>query len=59
MSFYDYEILNELEQNFCLQMDLLEVKFYKIKYYVNEFCIVYKEEAYELMKQYNININTQ
>jgi len=59
MSFYDYEILNETEQNFCLQMDLLEVKFYKIKYYVNEFCIVYKEEAYELMKRYNININTQ
>ena len=55
MSFYDYEILNETEQSFCIQMDLLEVKFYKIKYYVNEFCIIYKEEAYELMKQYNIN----
>ena len=54
MSFYDYEILNETEQNFCMQMDLLEVKFYKIRYYVNEFCIFYKEEAYELMKQNNI-----
>lgn len=54
MSFYDYEILNEIEQSFCKQMDLLEVKLYKIKYYVNEFCNIYKEEAYELMKQYNI-----
>jgi len=55
MSFFDYDILNENEQSFCIQMDMLEVKLYKIKYYVNEFCIIYKEEAYELMKENNIN----
>ena len=58
MSFYDYDILNKEEQAFCSQMDLLYIKFYQIKYYINTFCFQYKKEAFELMEQYNIKFKS-
>ena len=54
LSYYDYNILDENEINFCLQMDNIILIYYKLLRYANKYCKKYENDATELMKSMNI-----
>ena len=56
LSDYDYDILEQDEIQFCMEMDNIILLYYKLLRYSNKFCKEYENIAKRIMKEMNINI---
>jgi len=56
LSDYDYDILEQDEIQFCMEMDNIILLYYKLLRYANKYCKEYENIAKEIMKEMNINI---
>jgi uncharacterized protein YeeX (DUF496 family) len=56
LSDYDYDILEQDEIQFCMEMDNIILLYYKLLRYSNKFCKEYENIAKKIMKEMNINI---
>ena len=50
LSYYDYDILDNKELEFCEQMDRITLLYYSLLRYANTYCKIYEKKAQELMK---------
>ena len=55
LSEYDYEILDQDEITFCMEMDSIILLYYKLLRYANKYCKDYENVAKEIMIEMNIN----
>jgi hypothetical protein len=55
LSYYDYNILDKNEIEFCLQMDNIIVIYYKLLKYTSKYCKEYEKDARELMSTMNLD----
>ena len=56
LSDYDYDILDQDEISFCMEMDNIILLYYKLLRYANKYCKEYENIAKSIMKEMNINI---
>ena len=56
LSDYDYDILEQDEIQFCMEMDNIFWLYYKLLRYANKYCKEYENISKEIMKEMNINI---
>ena len=56
LSDYDYDILEQDEIQFCMEMDNIILLYYKLLRYANKYCKEYENIAKGIMKEMNINI---
>ena len=54
LSDYDYDILEQDEIAFCIEMDNIILLYYKLLRYMNKFCKEYENIAKSIMKEMNI-----
>jgi hypothetical protein len=54
LSYYDHEILEEDEINFCSEMDNILILYYKLLRYANTYCKKYEKFAHSIMASMNI-----
>ena len=52
---YDYDILEQDEITFCMEMDSIILLYYKLLRYANKYCKEYESTAKALMNEMNIN----
>jgi hypothetical protein len=55
LSYYDYNILDKNEIEFCLQMDNIIVIYYKLLKYTSKYCKECEKDARELMSTMNLD----
>ena len=55
LSEYDYDILEQDEITFCMEMDSIILLYYKLLRYANKYCKEYESTAKALMNEMNIN----
>jgi hypothetical protein len=55
LSEYDYEILDQDELTFCMEMDSIILLYYKLLRYANKFCKEYENAAKAIMNEMNFN----
>ena len=55
LSEYDYDILEQDEITFCMEMDSIILLYYKLLRYANKYCKEYESTAKTLMNEMNIN----
>ena len=55
LSEYDYDILDQDEITFCMEMDSIILLYYKLLRYANKYCKEYENTAKTLMNEMNIN----
>ena len=56
LSDYDYDILEQDEIQFCMEMDNIILLYYKLLRYANKYCKEYENFAKGIMKEMNIDI---
>jgi len=56
LSDYDYDILEQDEIAFCMEMDNIILLYYKLLRYATKYCKEYENIAKTIMKEMNINI---
>ena len=56
LSDYDYDILEQDEIQFCMEMDNIILLYYKLLRYANKYCKEYENIAKGIMKEMNIDI---
>ena len=56
LSDYDFDILEQDEIAFCMEMDNIILLYYKLLRYANKYCKEYENISKALMKEMNINI---
>ena len=56
LSDYDYDILEQDEIQFCMEMDNIILLYYKLLRYANKYCKEYENIAKGIMKELNIDI---
>ena len=54
LSEYDYEILDQDEITFCMEMDSIILLYYKLLRYANKYCKDYEDIAKNIMNEMNI-----
>ena len=54
LSEYDYDILEEDEIDFCMEMDSIILLYYKLLRYANKYCKKYESIAKSMMNEMNI-----
>jgi hypothetical protein len=54
LSSYDYDILNEDEINFCMEMDNILLLYYKLLRYANTYCKKFEKTAQLIMNAMNL-----
>ena len=54
LSYYDYELLEKEEIEFCVEMDNLLLLYYKLMRYVNKYCKKYEKTANEMIKSIDL-----
>ena len=55
LSEYDYEILDQDEITFCMEMDGIILLYYKLLRYANKYCKEYENIAKTILNEMNIN----
>ena len=55
LSYYDYNILDKNEIEFCLQMDNIVIIYYKLLKYTSKYCKQYEKDARELMNSMDLD----
>jgi len=55
LSEYDYDILEQDEITFCMEMDSIILLYYKLLRYANKYCKEYESTAKVFMNEMNIN----
>ena len=55
LSEYDYDILDQDEITFCMEMDSIILLYYKLLRYANNYCKDYENVAKQIMNEMNIN----
>ena len=55
LSEYDYDILDQDEITFCMEMDSIILLYYKLLRYANKYCKEYENTAKGIMNEMNIN----
>ena len=56
LSEYDYDILEQEEIDFCMEMDTIILLYYKLLRYANKYCKEYENIAKTMMNKMNIGI---
>jgi hypothetical protein len=56
LSDYDYDILDQDEITFCMEMDNIILLYYKLLRYATNYCKDYEKTAKVIMKEMNINV---
>ena len=54
LSVYDYEILSDNEINFCIEMDTIDLLYYKLLRYAAKYCSKYEKKAKIMMSEMNM-----
>ena len=54
LSEYDYDILDQEEITFCMEMDSIILLYYKLLRYANNYCKDYESDAKTIMNEMNI-----